>query len=147
MLKRLRKHLSYANVTATLALFLALSGGMAWALANDSVKSRHIVDEQVRSHDVRDESLRLRDTSPLSFISGRNPGSINDGACATQTESFDLLQGDRVIVTPPSNLPAGFTAYGLVVDSGGSAQWRICNFSGEAVDPPGMTFQIFVERF
>ncbi len=54
MLNTLRSKLTYANVMATLATFLALGGGIAWALANNSVKSRHIQDGQVRSGDLSD---------------------------------------------------------------------------------------------
>jgi hypothetical protein len=54
---QLRGQLTYANVVATLALFLALTGGVAWALERNSVKSKHIVDDQVQSADVRDDSL------------------------------------------------------------------------------------------
>jgi hypothetical protein len=49
---RLREKLTYANVVATIALFAALSGGVAWALSNDSVKSKHIKDGQVKLRDL-----------------------------------------------------------------------------------------------
>ena len=57
MLARIRARMSYANVTATLALFLALSGGIAWALANNSVKSRHIAPNAAKGADVFEERL------------------------------------------------------------------------------------------
>lgn len=59
MLSRLISKLTYSNVVATVALFLAMGGGLAWALANNSVKSKHIKDGQVKSDDVDDavESL------------------------------------------------------------------------------------------
>lgn len=47
--------LTYANVVATLALVLALAGGVAFAatqLEKNSVKSKHIKDGQVRAPDV-----------------------------------------------------------------------------------------------
>ena len=48
MLSRVRSQLTYANVMATVAVFLALGGGIAWALGTNSVKSKHIKDGQVR---------------------------------------------------------------------------------------------------
>jgi hypothetical protein len=54
MLTRLRSRLTYANVMATVAVFLALGGGIAWALANNSVRSKHIKDGQVKSGDLND---------------------------------------------------------------------------------------------
>lgn len=53
MLKRLRAHLTFANLVSLTALFVAL-GGVAWALATDSVKSKHIKDGQVKSQDLND---------------------------------------------------------------------------------------------
>lgn len=55
-MSRLRKHLSYANVTATLALFFALGGGAAYA-THLVVRSNDIVNDQVRSVDVRNDDL------------------------------------------------------------------------------------------
>lgn len=52
MRTRLGSHLTYANVMATIAVFLALGGGIAWALASNSVKSRHIKDGQVKFADI-----------------------------------------------------------------------------------------------
>jgi len=52
-MKNLARHLSFANVLSALALFVAL-GGTAWALANNSVKSKHIVNGQVKDKDLRE---------------------------------------------------------------------------------------------
>jgi hypothetical protein len=54
MLERVRRSLSFANVTSVIALFVAL-GGSAYAvtqLDRNSVKSKHIVDGQVKSGDL-----------------------------------------------------------------------------------------------
>jgi hypothetical protein len=46
---------------ATIAVFLAIGGGVAWAaLAADSVKSRHIANGQVRGVDVDPAQVQLR---------------------------------------------------------------------------------------
>ena len=70
MLRNLVGRLSYANVVATLALFLALGGG-AWALSQNSVGTRQIKPGAVRTPDlhkdavtsakVADRSLRRHD--------------------------------------------------------------------------------------
>jgi hypothetical protein len=54
------RHLSPSNVIAALALFVAL-GGTAWALATDSVKSKHIVDDAVKSADLKDDGVKSAD--------------------------------------------------------------------------------------
>jgi hypothetical protein len=58
MLARLRAHLTYANVVATLALFLAL-GGASYAAVR--VGSRSIVNNSVRTQDLRNNDIRGKD--------------------------------------------------------------------------------------
>ena len=61
-----RQPLTYANVVASLALFVALGGTAAAAvtLDRDSVGSREIRDGAVRSADLLDEGVRIADISP-----------------------------------------------------------------------------------
>ena len=75
--KNLRGRLTYANVMATVAMFLALGGG-AWALSQNSVGTRQIKPGAVRTPDlhkdavtsakVADRSLRRHD-----FAAGQIP--------------------------------------------------------------------------
>jgi hypothetical protein len=58
MLRSFRKHLSYSNVIATAALFIAL-GGTSYAVIR--VDSRDVVNNSLKSTDVRNNSLRSRD--------------------------------------------------------------------------------------
>jgi hypothetical protein len=58
VISSLRKHLSYSNLTATAALFIAL-GGTSYAVLR--VDSRDVVNNSLRSADVRNNSLRSRD--------------------------------------------------------------------------------------
>jgi hypothetical protein len=85
VLQRLRSRLTYANVTATLAMFLALTGGIAWALEVNSVSSKHIVNDQVKSVDlnenaqaqwalVRDDGSIIEQSGGIS-VDGENQGS------------------------------------------------------------------------
>ena len=61
-----RQPLSYANVVASLALFVALGGTAAAAvtLDRDSVGSREIREGAVRSAELLDEGVRIADISP-----------------------------------------------------------------------------------
>jgi hypothetical protein len=52
MRQRLRSSLTYANVMATIAVFLALGGGTAFALARNSVGTRQIKPRAVRQSDI-----------------------------------------------------------------------------------------------
>jgi len=65
MLRSVRERLTYSNVMATTAVFVAL-GGTSYAaitLPRNSVGSNQIRNESVRSIDVRDRTLGVRDLS------------------------------------------------------------------------------------
>lgn len=65
MQRRLKDRITYANVTATLALFVAL-GGTSYAalkLPRNSVGSAQIRTGAVRSSEIKDRSIRTRDLS------------------------------------------------------------------------------------
>jgi hypothetical protein len=52
--RRIRRHLTYANVVSSIALFVVL-GGVSYAafhLPRNSVRSKNIVNHQVRGHDL-----------------------------------------------------------------------------------------------
>ena len=55
-MRRLRPSLTYANVMSSIAVFLALGGGAAYA-SHLVVRSTDIVNDQVQSSDVRDDTL------------------------------------------------------------------------------------------
>lgn len=58
-----RRHLSFANICAALALFLALSGGVAWAatqLTKNSVRAKHIAAKQVRAKHIAPGAIKAR---------------------------------------------------------------------------------------
>ena len=67
MLRKLRHHLTYANVMATTAMFIALGGGAAWAanewgsanIRDDTLQSRDLKDNAgVKSGDVVNDTVR-----------------------------------------------------------------------------------------
>jgi hypothetical protein len=60
----LRRHISYANVVATLALFIAVGGSSYAALR---IGSREIRDNSVRSVDVRNNAITRRDVRNRSL--------------------------------------------------------------------------------
>ena len=71
-MSRITRHISYANVTASLALFLAL-GGVSWAAATlprNSVGAKQIKTSAVRSSEVKDQSLKAHDFAPGTLTQG-----------------------------------------------------------------------------
>ena len=116
ILEKLKGNITYANVTATLALFVALSGG-AYALVNGSVKSRHIADNAVRSRhiapdaaggsDVDESTLRIglgvlggQWALPQGFGGQINGSALSalDSGNADSDETMILAPKDLVIV-------------------------------------------------
>ena len=97
----LRAHLTYANVTATLALFVAL-GGSAYAAATITgrdVRNNSLTGRDVRSltsKDVKDGSLRAVDfrpgdlNSPSQFVV-RTAAGFSHGDC------FENCEGEYLI--------------------------------------------------
>jgi hypothetical protein len=103
MIARLRTHLTYANVMASVAVFIALgAGAYAAGLAPDSVKSKHIKDGQVKSVDVLDDGLTGDDVMN---------GSLGAGELAPGTLSpLRVFTGTAVAVASP-----GVAALGPIV--------------------------------
>jgi hypothetical protein len=82
-MSRLRPHLTYANVMATVAVFVALGGGAyaAVQLPKNSVKAKQIAKSAVRSPEVKNRSLRRIDFRRGSLPAGERgpqgqPGPI-----------------------------------------------------------------------
>jgi len=120
MLTRLRSKLSYANVVATVALFIAM-GGTGYAayslprnsvgareLRRDAVGSSELRDNSVTSSRVRDRSLGLQDLSASARESLRGaPGPV--GATGPK--------GDQGMVGPPGPNGADAMTEWAVVNS------------------------------
>jgi hypothetical protein len=62
------ERLTYANVMATIAMFIAL-GASAYALSRNSVRSQHIAPGAVKASDTHDK-LRLKCAGATRFVEG-----------------------------------------------------------------------------
>ena len=113
MLEKLRQHLTYANVTATLALFIALGGSSYAALR---VSSREIADNSIRSRDVHNHTLTrhdlARNTLDGSVIRESRLGRVPRAALADNADRLGgLTAADLKLKCPPDTLPiAGICA-------------------------------------
>jgi hypothetical protein len=99
-----RKHLTYANVTASVALFVALGGG---AYAAATIKSGNVVDGSLTGVDVKNESIRSADVSGLrstDFARGQLPAGKTG---LTGPQGVQGLKGDQGIPGPIAGTPAG----------------------------------------
>jgi hypothetical protein len=113
---KLRARLTYANVVATLALFVALGGSSyaVTALSKNSVRSKHIVNGQVKRADIGRNAVtspKVKDFSLLAsdFAAGQLPrGEKGD-------KGDRGLQGVRGIQGEPGTdgAPGSARAYAL----------------------------------
>jgi hypothetical protein len=136
MLSRIRARLTYANLTATVALVVAL-GGTAYAAAtigskdviNDSLKSIDLKDEAgVTGEDVKDGSLAPEDIG----------GPLGGDIVARATGDTDLVATDI-----PANYPLSGNTWTQASDESNFFFGRL------TVDPPptgcAMTLKLFVD--
>lgn len=154
MIRRLRSLITYANVAATLAVFLAVAGGSAFAL-----EGRNTVDSAVHVVGQRGEPALLNggqgdclwrsraNATPLPF----NPPSFykdpygvvhlagaltvvdgpgGDGRCDVEDETDD----ERIFVLPPGYRPARVEVHTVQGGPGGSLDGEDAVLIGSAKD-------------
>jgi hypothetical protein len=73
-MRRFRPRLSYANVVATLALFLALSGGVVWAASK--IKSNEIGKGAVKNKNLAKNAVKAKNLAKKSVTTAK----LADGA-------------------------------------------------------------------
>src|SRR5439155_20671185 len=81
MLKRLRSRLTYANLAASIALFLSLSTGAAYAA--NTVFSSDIVDGEVKTQDLANLGVTTPKIAAFAVGAGKlATGSVNGAKLA-----------------------------------------------------------------
>jgi hypothetical protein len=137
-----RRHLTYANVMATIAVFVAV-GGSAFATSYVITKSSQIKDGAVTGADVRDASLSNKDVKNGSLTgSDVKDGSLNgvdldltklgkvpSSATADRAQVSDEVDGQHV-ERVAATLPLG-TATQVIGADGGLQVRAGCSPSGE----------------
>jgi hypothetical protein len=110
----LRKRMSYANVVATLSLFIAL-GGTSYAVAhigsadvtNNSLRSRDIRNNTLLSRDIRQKTIRAqdvrRDALGSRVIKESSLGTVQHAANADRVGG--ATAGDLRVTCPTDTTP------------------------------------------
>jgi hypothetical protein len=91
MLARLRAHLTYANVMSTIAVFVAVSTGGAYAA--NTIFSTDIVDGEVKTPDLAGEAVTAPKLKPSAVTTDRIAG----GAVTTDRVKDNNLGGRDVL--------------------------------------------------
>ncbi|HET7444734.1 MAG TPA: hypothetical protein VFJ57_08760 [Solirubrobacterales bacterium] len=149
----IRRHLTYANVAATLALFLALSGGIAFAatkLARNSVGANQLKAGAVSTAKIRDGAV-TGDKVALSTLgkvpSATSADSAANAAALQGMPASAFLRGGGQFLSARRELAAGEQAKLLDIPGIGpliaicaagttapKGRWDIPNQSGATVD-------------
>ena len=90
-MRRLRSHLTYANVMVTLLAIGALTGGVAYAA--DTIGSSDVIDNSLQSVDLRNNNVRSADVQNA----GPNGGGLTsadlaEGAVGPNQFQYGVLQ-------------------------------------------------------
>ena len=114
----MRNRLTYANVTATLALVIAVAGGTAYAadtvfssdIVDGEVKSVDIGNSQVVSADVRNGVLNDEDIAQGTFVNfaasiGGADHVIAENACELGGVEGVNAAGDHMLLTAENSGP------------------------------------------
>jgi hypothetical protein len=91
MLAKLRSCLTYANVVATVVVFVAL-GGTSYAIATGSIGSREIENNSVGTKDLRNSGVRGRDVRNGTI---RSADVGNGSLLAADFKAGQLPAGER----------------------------------------------------
>jgi hypothetical protein len=144
---KLRNSLTYANVVATLALFLALSGGVVYAatkLDKNAVKSKNIAANAVKTRNLAKNAVKTKTIAANAVTNAKiKKGAVSGGKVAKATLTRNniaagTLAGLQVAEVQAASVP-GLTVSG----SGGTA----VPLTGDAAFTPvaGKSYELLVE--
>ncbi|HEX3174095.1 MAG TPA: hypothetical protein VHQ43_07740 [Solirubrobacterales bacterium] len=114
-MQTLLRKLTYANVVATLALFLALGGGAVWAagqLGKNVVKSKNIAANAIRTQDIAKNAVKTAKIA-ANAVRGKNlaknsvsAGKVKKGTLTRTQLKAGTLAGLQVAEVQATNVPA-----------------------------------------
>jgi hypothetical protein len=134
----IRNRLSYANVIATIAVFLALGGGAyALALERGEVKSKHIAKNAVKSKHVKDGKLQAKDVKDSDFLGdvvAREFVDADVDAGEFATTEIQCQSGETAVGAGASFTNGGADSYGATEVDSIVRNIAPLDSSGDAVD-------------
>ena len=151
------KHLTYANVTATLAVVLVVAGGTAYAantvfsadIVNGEVKTADIGNNQVLTADVRNGNLNDEDiakTTLVNFVV--NIGNVSAHHCVnTAIDPFGTDRAHLVLTPSGADSAIGLTysvAYDTTPGNFIDAYLTTCNYGASDINDGNTHFNLLV---
>ena len=148
-MKSPRRVLTYANVAATLALFLAVSGGVVYAagglgknavktknIAPNAVKTKNIAPNAVKTKNIAPKAVKTKNIAANAVTGGKikketiTPGKIKKASLTRTSLAAGTLAGLQVAevqstavpgltTSPPAGTPVPLTGTPSFVPGGG----------------------------
>ena len=141
-MKRFRPKLSYANVVASLALFLALTGGTVWAankingkqikkasIPGNRIKKASVTNNQVKKSTLTNDRIKPGTIQRSALAAGTLPGLIIAEVSATNLPGVNTE-------TPPGPTPFGLVGTNSFTASPGKAYQVMAELVGNPVSEP-----------
>jgi hypothetical protein len=141
----IRRHLTYANVTATLALVLALGAGGAYAVdmigsgdvRNDSLLSKDLRDgEAVQGRDVGKDELGRREVDEASLTAGQLLGASGDSEPSCELNGVTFVDCVATTVRLRRRGKILTTATGAFFGDGDGQTNAVCELRVDGVGDP-----------
>jgi hypothetical protein len=136
-MKQLRSALTYSNVVATVALFLAISGGVAYAashLGRNSVKSKNIAAHAVKTRNIAKNAVKKGNLAANAVTTAKvKKEAITDAKVKKETITGAKVKAGALTRT---NLAAGTLAGLQVLDATASSVPGLTEFKEEGTPVP-----------
>jgi hypothetical protein len=132
--------LTYANVIATLALFLALGGGAAWAtgqFGKNAVKSKNIAPHAVKNKNLAKNAVKANNISKAGSLTSAQlaPGTLAGHQVAEfSSATVPGLGGDE---SPPAGTPVPLGGTPTFTPAAGKSYELLTELRGNPVDADG----------
>jgi hypothetical protein len=138
-----RPRLSYANVVATLALFLAVSGGVAWAagkISGKQIKANSIPGNRIKKNTLTNNRIKPGTIQRTALAAGALSGlTVADASAAS-------LPG-ALTATPPGPTPVPLTGTASFTPVAGKSYLLQAELVGNPVNNSGKTCFVGVQVY
>jgi hypothetical protein len=144
---KLRGTFSYANVVATLALFLALSGGAVYAASNlgkNSVKSKNLAANAVKARNLAKNAVKSKSLAANAVTNAKiRKGAVTSGKVAKATLTRSNLATDTLAGLQVADVQAAAVP-GLTTEVSGGTPVPLTG-APTFTPVPGKSYELLVE--
>ena len=146
-MKKLRGAFTYANVIATVALFLALSGGVVYAassLGKNTVKSQNIATKAVKARNLAKNAVKTGALAAGAVTTAKikagavTGGKVKKGTLTRSNLAAGTLAGLQVAEVLSASVP------GLTAEPTGGTPVPLTG-TGSFTPQPGKSYELLVE--